>query len=227
MDKWVQIISKQWYRTLSTNEITWFCFELNKLQRVYVISSYYGECFVWYYVIGPAFIVSTFTWISLARVLKNVIDTMEIWSRLYYYVHLLIAHYLLQNWQIMLMPVIKKTVFILHDSFFLNVRIHISQISTVRTRIWAYHPKQYATTWIQIRSWIILSMFFSYILGFYSVSSCLRKFYAYFEYKKVLGFTVSWLPIESNQLQQEYYFLPNNEPNLKYCLEKYFENSIY
>ena len=40
----------------------------------------------------------------------------------------------------------------------------------------------------------------------------------------VLESTVSWLTIESNQLQPEYYFLPNTEPNPKYYLEKYFEN---
>ena len=40
-----------------------------------------------------------------------------------------------------------------------------------------------------------------------------------------LEYTVSWFPIELNQLQTENYLLPNTEPNSKYYLEKYFENS--
>ena len=37
---------------------------------------------------------------------------------------------------------------------------------------------------------------------------------------------VSWSPIELNWFQQEYYFPPNTEPNLKYYFGKYIENSI-
>ena len=33
MYDWVKILSKQWYRTLSTHEITWICCELNGLSR--------------------------------------------------------------------------------------------------------------------------------------------------------------------------------------------------
>ena len=37
MDDWVQIISRQWYITLSTHDITWFCCELNELRKVYYV----------------------------------------------------------------------------------------------------------------------------------------------------------------------------------------------
>ena len=36
---------------------------------------------------------------------------------------------------------------------------------------------------------------------------------------QVFEYTVSWFPIEYNQLQPEYYFQPNTEPNPK---ENYF-----
>ena len=52
------------------------------------------------------------------------------------------------------------------------------------------------------------------------------EFHTYFEGGKVLEYTVSWFHIELNQPEQEYYFLSNTEPNSKYYLEKYFENSI-
>ena len=38
--------------------------------------------------------------------------------------------------------------------------------------------------------------------------------------------TVSLFLSESNQLHPGYYFLPNNEKNLKYYLGNYFKNSI-
>ena len=42
----------------------------------------------------------------------------------------------------------------------------------------------------------------------------------------MLESTVSWFPIELNRTEQEYYLPPNIEPNSKYYLENYFENSI-
>ena len=39
-------------------------------------------------------------------------------------------------------------------------------------------------------------------------------------------FTVSCYPIESNQIYPGYYIRPNNEPNFKLYLEKYFEKNI-
>ena len=48
----------------------------------------------------------------------------------------------------------------------------------------------------------------------------------YFEDGKMFVSTVSWFLIESNQPKQESYFLPNTEPNSKYHLKNYSENSI-
>ena len=45
-------------------------------------------------------------------------------------------------------------------------------------------------------------------------------------YYSVLESTASWLPIESNIIQPEYYFPPNTEPNSNYYLDNYFKNSI-
>ena len=39
MHDWVQILYIQWYIKTSTHEITWVCFELNELQKVYYIIS--------------------------------------------------------------------------------------------------------------------------------------------------------------------------------------------
>ena len=73
---------------------------------------------MWSCVIGIAFILSTFYWINLARVLKYVIDRTEISSLLYYYIHQLISNYLPCFWQSMLISVNNKTFFILHAIFF-------------------------------------------------------------------------------------------------------------
>ena len=40
MYDWIQIISNQWYRTLSTHEITWVCCELNGSSREYITRSH-------------------------------------------------------------------------------------------------------------------------------------------------------------------------------------------
>ena len=42
----------------------------------------------------------------------------------------------------------------------------------------------------------------------------------------MLEYTVSLFLIEINRNEQEYYFLPSIEPDLKYYLENYFEKSI-
>ena len=42
----------------------------------------------------------------------------------------------------------------------------------------------------------------------------------------ILWLTVCLFRIESNKLNIEYYFPPSIEPNSKYYLENYFENSI-
>ena len=112
--------------------------------------------------------------------------------------------------------------------FYLRLNPFISNISNI------YNPDQNMSLasqticdhMIQIRSRIILSIFFGYVLVLYYVSYCILKMSTYFEYGNVLEFTVSWFLSESNRLQTEYYFPPNSEPNPKYYLEKYFKNSI-
>ena len=58
-----------------------------------------------------------------------------------------------------------------------------------------------------LRTWIIY-IYISYV-----------EIFTHFRYSKVLEYTISWLLSESNMIHPEYYFLPNNEPKLKYCLE--------
>ena len=79
----------------------------------------------------------------------------------------------------------KQDGFVLHDSliflyFWINI-FQIFTISTIRTKFWALHLKRYVTTYFQIRSWIILSMFFGYLLGLYFLSSCMWQLSTYFE----------------------------------------------
>ena len=57
-------------------------------------------------------------------------------------------------------------------------------------------------------------------------SSRMWQFSIYFWEGGVLESNVSLFPVESNRFQPQYYFPPNTEPNLKYQLEKYSENSI-
>ena len=112
MDVWFQILPKQWYITLLNHGITWVSFELNKQKRVYyMISHYCGECIMWPHVIGIASSLSTFFWIRLACVLKNVIDMVKISLRFYYYVHPRISYYLPHDWQKKLTRVINNTAF--------------------------------------------------------------------------------------------------------------------
>ena len=101
---------------------------------------------MWSHVIGLAISVYTFSWMRSDHVLENVIDTIKIASRLYYYIHSLVYHYISYYQQITLTCVNNKTVFILQYSFFLYVWIHTYQISTVRRKIIAQHLKRYVTT---------------------------------------------------------------------------------
>ena len=88
---------------------------------------------------------------------------------LYYWIYLPTSNYIPHYIQRMIMCVINKAFIMLHISFlFVYIWIHISQIyqiSTIRTKIQACHPKRYVTTCFQIRSQIIISMFFFYVCG--------------------------------------------------------------
>ena len=153
---------------------------------------------MWSCVIGLVISVSTFSWIRSAHVLKNATDKTTFSSEvlsLRSFTDISISN---------LWP--KKHAnacqqqdsFILHDIFPLYLRIHIYQIykiSTIRTKIWAEHLKLYGTTCFQIRSQIITSMFFGYVLGSYIFSSRMWKISTYLEDGKELEYTVSWLLI--------------------------------
>ena len=115
--------------------------------------------------------------------------------------------------------------FILHDNFYLRLSPYISNL---------YNPEQN----LSLASQTICDHMFSdpkldYNFQFFLVrylsdvsSSHMWQFSTYFEDSKVLESTANWFLSESNQLQPGYYFLPNKNPNLKYYLEKCFENSI-
>ena len=134
-------------------------------------------------VIGLKISVSTFSWIKSSRVLKNVIDMKKMSSR---FLLLLLFHNISISppWSTNHTHVCQQQDgFTVQDIFFLHFRIHISQISTIstiQTKIPSYHLKWYVTTCFQIRSQIILSVFFGYVLGLYCVSSLMWQFSTYF-----------------------------------------------
>ena len=77
-----------------------------------------------------------------------------------YYLHSLISHYLPCDWQSKLMHVSNNIYLFFTRYFFLFVQIHLSQIFTILTKIWAYDFKQYVTACFHILSCIIISIFF-------------------------------------------------------------------
>ena len=76
-------------------------------------------------------------------------------------------------------------------------------------KIQAHGIKLYLTTCFQILSRIILSIFFGYVIGLYFVCLYMWKFTTYFEDRKVLESTLSWLLIESNRPHPEHYYRTN------------------
>ena len=120
----------------------YFVLKTNKLQRVYdVISRYQGECMMWSCGIIIAFIISKFYWIRSSCVIKNVIDNTKMSSMLYYYVHHLISHYILHDWQSKLMNIINNTFIILHISFVLPTSESIYLKNLYYSKYLQYGPK--------------------------------------------------------------------------------------
>ena len=163
---------------------------------------------MWSIFIGISFSISMFSWIRLACMLKNAIDTTEISLILYYYIHSLIYFYLPRDKQITLTSVIKKTFSFYTAVFNICVWIHITkiyQIYIIQTKFRAKHFKPFVTTCFQIWSRIILSMFLGNVLSLYIFYSCICQLNTHFDDGKVLEYTVSWFHNEMNQLQTEYY----------------------
>ena len=119
--------------------------------------------------------------------------------------------FLLTYWQSTLTRVINKMVIVSTWQFcFICAQINVPEpiskiykLSTIRNEIWALHLKRYVAACFQIKTLIILSVFFGYILGFYFSPSSICQFYTYSRDRKVLESTVHWLPIKLNQLQPE------------------------
>ena len=88
---------------------------------------------MWYHVLNITFIVSTFSWIISASVLKISLIRQKLPSVLYCWVHSCIYHYIPRYQQIALTCVINNKVFVLQDIFYFYVQIHISQISQIST----------------------------------------------------------------------------------------------
>ena len=86
------------------------------------------------------------------------------------------------------------------DLFYTTVLFYsnLYQISTITTKIWAYNLKWDLTICLQIRSQIILSMLFGYLLGSYFVYFCMWQLSTYLKDGKVLELTVGWFLSESN-----------------------------
>ena len=121
------------------------------------------------------------SWIRSACVLKNVIDTKKChwWS--YYFVHFLMSEYLSYYWKNMLTRVNNKTVlFNMTVLFYLPSKKYISNISNI------YNPDENLSLAFQticehifqIRSRIILFIFFGYVNGLYIFSSHMFQLFA-------------------------------------------------
>ena len=93
--------------------------------------------------------------------LKNIIYMTKISLNFYYYVHSLIYYYLTLDRQIILSNGIRPSTrrFYFTQQFFIYFQIRISQISR------SLQSRKKMTICVQIRSRIILSMVFGYILG--------------------------------------------------------------
>ena len=96
----IQITTNQWYYT----SLLWI--KKN------------GTFIMWYHILGIAFSVSNFSeWIRLACS-KVLSIRWNISSRLYFYLHSFISHYLPRDWQSMLTHVTKRKVFYFTQIYF-------------------------------------------------------------------------------------------------------------
>ena len=151
-------------------------------------------------VINIAFSVSTFSLITLDRVLKNVTDTTEMSSILYYFVHSLIYRYPPCDWQSTLMRVINKTIlFYKKVLFYSRSNSNISNLynldqnlilasQTISDHIFAYPNSDH------------IFHVFGYELGLYFLYYIICKLTTYFEDGELLEYNVSLFLIKSNQL---------------------------
>ena len=132
---------------------------------------------------------------------------------LYFYFHFLISHYIPCYWQITLTTVINKTVLFHTTVFYLRSNPYILHISNI------YNPDQHSS----LASQTICDQMFSdpklyhnfHVFHLHAwlicISSCMWQFYTYFKDGKVLKYIVTLFLSESNWLQPEYYFPPNNK----------------
>ena len=100
---------------------------------------------MWSRIIDLAFNVSTFFWIRLAGVLKNIINMTKFhkgFINAFIPLYLNIYHVINKAW-----PRVSTTrqFYFTQKNCFLYYQIHISQIYTIRMQIRAYHMKRYVT----------------------------------------------------------------------------------
>ena len=169
--------------------------ELNEVREVYI-------CIRQSRVIMIAFNVSTFSWIRLSRMLKNVIDT-KLFS---------LKVVLLTSFTYIWISTPRPTkhahacqqqgVFFKQYSFvFFTCKSIYLKYPQCGQKI---EPIISNNMWPHVLIYEVGSYFpcfFCYILGLYFVSSRIWQFSTYFKDGKVLESTVSWLPIGSNRLQ--------------------------
>ena len=95
MDDWIQILSNQWYITLSTHEIIWACCELNRLSRERIKCSHVNlnkvgsggqylsmqQKFHWRYAKKSSTVLHKFPpiWISI---LESINHTCNLWKKI-------------------------------------------------------------------------------------------------------------------------------------------------
>ena len=135
------------------------------------------------------------------------------WS--YYYVQLLISKYLSHDRQSTLAR-FKYNIVLFYTKVFFN---NFKSIYIKYPKYLKYEPKFELSISNDMWSYVFRSEVVSYLSFFlvtyldYIFFSSIRKFSTYFEYGNLLESTISWLTIESNGPEQEYYLPPNTKLN--------------
>ena len=160
---WVQILFNQWYITLLSHDIIWVCCEVNKLRKVYYVIPRYQYHVQRIYVYG----------IRLDRLLKDIIDTIKISSKVVIlgsFPNILIYTH---DWKITLTHVNNKTGFQFSRQFCFSLlsKPYISNISNLK------NPDKNLSLWFQtmcdhIKIYMFLAMYLAYIYFLFLWGKC-------------------------------------------------------
>ena len=117
-----------------------------------------------YCIISIVFIISTFILNKVGSHAKKCHWYGKKSSILYYWAHSLISHYLTSDRQTRLIHVVNKTVLLYMTVMFYSCLNPYNLKSLKYGNFKAYHLTRYLTKYFQIRSRIITSLFFGFLL---------------------------------------------------------------